>query len=361
MSFDKESSSLLFLHSLGMTRRRILEALKLFEGPFELTQRLKERENELTKLWGDKLFALVEAKNNHEYKNSLISELSAVGASYFTFLDPDYPESLKEIDDYPVVLYFKGDKSVLKGRMFSIVGTRFPSAYGRKVTREFADEISKAGYTIVSGMAKGVDTVAHRAALDNGMPTVAVCGAGIDVVYPVDNKGLAEEIAKKGLIITEYKPKTPPVNYNFPYRNRIISALSSSILVPEAGNNSGSLITVNYAVEQGKNVYIVPGSIYSPESKGANDYLKKLQGAMVTEINDILEDQGLNKRNKIDASIGLDFVESAIISELEKGERHFDELLSLTGLEIKKLNSVLMSLIMMSLIEETGNNYYALA
>lgn len=344
-----------------MTQKRILDALELVGEPCELIEKFADLKGELIGILGEPLYNLVLSLNNDDYKKSVIDGLNACGAEYITFFDAVYPENLREIPDFPLILYCKGDKALLGGDAFSVVGTRTPSAYGRRVTKEFAEELARTGFVIVSGLAKGVDAIAHRAALDNNMPTIAVLGTGIDVVYPAENRELAEKIAQNGLIITEYRPKTPPMNYHFPHRNRIISALSRSLLVTEAGENSGSLITVSYAVEQGKNIYIVPGNIYSPESKGANKYLKKLQAAIVTDINDILEDNNLKRKTKAESGIALDIMETLIVSELEKGEKHFDELTLCTGLEVSKLNSILTSLIIMGQIEETGSNYYSIA
>ncbi|MDR3294108.1 MAG: DNA-processing protein DprA [Clostridiales bacterium] len=353
-------AALLFLNSIeGVTQKKILEMIEIASEPARIVNSFASFAAEFTRILGAAVFHLVESLNNDAYKESLRRELIAADAEYITFLSEDYPESLREIPDFPILLFYRGDIGILKNELFSIVGTRTPTAYGRRVTKEFASELARAGFTIVSGMARGVDTAAHRAALDNNMPTVAVCGTGIDVIYPAENRALSDEIVKNGLILTEYKPRTRAMSYHFPHRNRIISALSKSVLVTEAGEKSGSLITVNYAVEQGKNIYIVPGSIYSPESQGANRFLKKLQAAMVTEINDILEDNNLERKEKADSGIILDIVETLIVGELSKGELHFDELLSLTGLEIGKLNSILTSLILMGQIEETGNNYYA--
>ncbi|MDR2047720.1 MAG: DNA-processing protein DprA [Clostridiales bacterium] len=355
---EKNREALLFFNGIeGMTQKKICEMLNAADSPAEIVEK-PEKIRGLTDILGAPLYHLMLSLNNGDYKKRLYKELEYINASFITFLDSEYPENLREIHDFPILLYYRGDIGLLKKNLFSIVGTRRPSAYGRRVTKEFADELSRAGFVVVSGMARGIDSVAHRTALDNGKPTVAVCGTGIDTVYPAENRELAAEIAEKGLIITEYKPKTPPMNYHFPHRNRIISALSQSVLVTEAGENSGSLITVNYAVEQGKNVYIVPGGIYSPESRGANKFLKKFQGAIVTEINDILEDCNREGRNKAETGIVLDIVETLIVGELSKGEKHFDELLELTGLEVSKLNAVLSALIISGQIEDTGNNYY---
>jgi DNA processing protein len=358
--YSKNNLALLFFNSVeGMTQKRIAEILDALGEPDEILRRLSDFRAELTEILGAPLYNLLLSYDDADYKKRLTDELAGQNASFITFLDEEYPDILREIPDFPIILFYRGDIGLLKRELFSVVGTRSPSAYGKRVTREFADELSRAGFVIVSGMARGVDTIAHRTALSNGMPTIAVWGTGIDVVYPSENRDLASEIVKNGLIITEYRPKTPPVNYNFPHRNRIISGLSRSVLVTEAGEKSGSLITVNYAVDQGKNVYIVPGNIYSPESQGANKFLKKFQGAIVTEINDIFEDCNRAERNKADTGIVLDIVETLIVGELSKGEKHFDELLELTGLEVNKLNSILMSLILSGQIEDTGNNYYS--
>ena len=194
--------------------------------------------------------------------------------------DDIYPQELRKIANPPKTLYCLGDTSLLQKEAVAIVGCRNASKYGLKIAKIFSDGISKKGVTIVSGLARGIDSEAHKGAIDNEGKTIAVLGCGIDVIYPFENEYLYKEIIEKGgLIITEFLPGTKPLKENFPIRNRIVSGLSKAIIVVEAKRRSGTMITVDYAVEQNKDVYVVPGNIDSINSTGTNNLIK--EGALV--------------------------------------------------------------------------------
>lgn len=204
--------------------------------------------------------------------------------------DKEYPESLKRIYDPPIVLYANGNLNLLNNKSIAIVGCRLCSVYGKIITKKLAYNLSEKNITIISGMARGIDTYAHIGALEAKGRTIAVLGSGIDVIYPKENERLYYEIIKNnGLIISEYIIGTKPIPINFPKRNRIISALSSGVLVTEAKIRSGSFITVDFALEQGKEIFAVPGNINSVNSEGTNSLIK--QGAkLVTSVDDILDE-----------------------------------------------------------------------
>ena len=204
--------------------------------------------------------------------------------------DKEYPEKLKEIYDPPKKLYVKGDISILNKKSIAIVGTRMCSNYGRKIAKQLSYEIAQRGIITISGLARGIDTFAHIGTINAKEKTIAVLGCGIDIIYPPENKYLADEILKNGgAIITEYDIGEKPLGTNFPKRNRIISGLSDGVIVVEAQKRSGTFITVDFALEQGKEVYVVPGNIDSKTSTGTNELIK--QGAkLITEPEDILED-----------------------------------------------------------------------
>jgi len=207
-----------------------------------------------------------------------------------TINDKDYPIKLKKIYDPPVVLYYKGEISIIKNPSIAIVGCRECSLYGIKLAKEFSSLLSQHKINIVSGLAKGIDSYSHIGCLKENGKTIAVIGNGLDDIYPKENKELSNHILRKqGLILSEYIIGTKPLKRNFPARNRIISGISDGILVIEAKNKSGTLITVDFGLEQGKNIYAIPGNITSNNSKGTNELIK--QGAkVVTSIEDILED-----------------------------------------------------------------------
>lgn len=207
--------------------------------------------------------------------------------------DPEYPELLKEIYDPPGVLYYKGSPAVLQSSSFAIVGARKATYYGLSAAESIAGDLSRAGVCVVSGMARGIDAAAHRGALTGAGATAAVLGCGVDVVYPKENKRLMDEIIEKGIVLSEFPPGTSPAAGNFPQRNRIIAGLSQGLMVVEAAEKSGSLITADFALEQGRDVFAVPGLVTSPLNRGAHRLIK--QGARLVESAfDILEEMGLN-------------------------------------------------------------------
>ncbi|KMJ58626.1 DNA processing protein DprA [Bacillus sp. LL01] len=225
-------------------------------------------------------------KNNLSKLHSIYKEQNI---QLTTILDKEYPPLLKEIYDPPLVLYLKGDKTLLKTRMLGVVGARMMSSYGRQTLQKILPPLLHEKFTIVSGLAKGVDVHAHRLAMDGGGQTIAVLGSGIFNIYPKEHKEIADLITSKHLLLSEYPPFSAPTRWNFPQRNRIISGLSEGVLVVEAKEKSGSLITADQAMEQGREVFAVPGSILSDTSKGTNSLIQ--QGAkLVGEANDILEE-----------------------------------------------------------------------
>lgn len=273
--------------------------------------------------------------------------------------DAEYPDSLDEIDVPPAILYYKGDIGLLKTRCLGVVGTREPSRYGRDYTEKFVELLAKCSLTIVSGLARGVDAIAHRVSLQNHGKTIAVLGCGIDIVYPAVNAQLYEDIARDGLIISEYPLGTPSLAYNFPERNRIISAISQGILITEAGYKSGSLITADYAIKQNKELFIIPSALNSPRGQGGNMLLKTCQAAMVLSPDDIIDALGVKPQpTKKASAMQLDFIEEKLIDALSYSEMHFDDLIDLTGLGVSDLNSLLVRMEIMGLIRKLDNNYY---
>ncbi len=224
--------------------------------------------------------------------------LVRAGAELVPLRDPRYPPSLRKIFDPPVLLFAQGRVELLQRSMLAIVGTRRPTPYGVAVAERLSQDLARAGLVIVSGMARGIDTAAHRGALSAGGDTVAVFGCGLDVIYPAENRSLAAEIARKGLIITEFPMGTPGQPQNFPVRNRIISGMSLGVLVVEGAQYSGSAITARLAMEQGREVFAVPGNVTSKMSWGPNLLIK--QGAkLVQEATDILDELPVGERRRL--------------------------------------------------------------
>lgn len=244
---------------------------------------------------------------------------------------PLYPAVLKEIKDFPKVLFYRGNPAIMNDRCAAVVGSRKTTQYGRNTARSISARLAEKQVVIVSGMAKGIDTCAHRGALDVGGGTIAVLGCGIDICYPRDNNGLKEEIEQNGLVISEYPPGTEPARYYFPRRNRIISGLSELTVVVQAGNSSGALITAELAAEQGREVFAVPGNIDSMYNIGNNKLIK--EGAVpVTCIDDIAEAMGICGISRREAEKVLGETELIIFSLLENhGEMTVEELCAHTG------------------------------
>src|SRR5208282_3692027 len=212
---------------------------------------------------------------------------AGLGAVLVPITDPRYPPRLREIFDPPPLLYARGRVELLEHLMLGVVGTRRPTAYGMQVAARLSKDLSEAGLTIASGMARGIDTSAHRAVLEAGGDTIAVFGCGVDEVYPSENRKLAETLAEKGLVISEFPMGAPPYPQNFPVRNRIISGMSAGVMVVEGGEYSGSTITAKLAAEQNREMFAVPGNITSKMSWGPNLLIK--QGAkLVQEWNDVV-------------------------------------------------------------------------
>lgn len=307
-----------------------------------------------------------------KYKAEFLSKISSVediicklnreGVNYVSIIDDEYPDQLREIYDPPLVLFCKGDVSVLKTRCIGVVGTRTPTRYGQKVCDSFAREFARSGLTVVSGFARGVDSIAHKAVVDSDAPTIAVFACGLDTCYPSENRGLHDAIiAHGGLIVTEYPLGVKPLQYHFPERNRIISGLSEGVFLPEATLKSGSLITARLAIEQGKDLFVVPGNINSPESEGTNKLLQEMPHAFVIAPEDVFDRLGVKQVKRETEVVELNMAETMIVDALHDREMHFEELLEISGLGAGELNTLLMNLQLNGIIEETGGNHYALA
>lgn len=259
-----------------------------------------------------------------------------------TFLDVDYPNMLKDIDDKPYALFYKGDIRTLSNRIsLAIVGSRNCTSYGREITKNITFELGKRNINIVSGGALGIDSIAHGVCSKNNFYNAAILGCGIDVCYPSYNKGLFDSIEKNGVIITEYTPKTPPYKYNFPKRNRIISGLSKAVIVVEAGSKSGSLITCSQAIEQGRDVVAVPGNLFSSQSIGCNRLIN--DGAyLFTNIDDMLYNLSIdcNYKNNCECN-GL---EELILNKLTGKIMNIDELIRLVDVDTSIIHELLCEL-----------------
>ena len=288
--------------------------------------------------------------------------MESKGVSWVSYLDDAYPETLRAVDMRPLMLFAKGDVGLLSTPCIAVVGTRKPTRYGLKLTDSFVREFARAGLTVVSGFARGIDGAAHKACVESGAPTIAVFACGVDVCYPAEHRWLYDAVLKGGgLIVSEYPLGTRPAQYRFPERNRIISGISKGVLLTEAAEKSGSLITVNCAVEQGKDVFVVPGNVYSQESAGCNAFLKEMPHAFTVSPDDVLEYYRLSpSRSGEEREENFGIAETAVLEALHGGELHFEEILEASGLTAAELSNVLVNLELAGAVEQTGGNYYSL-
>lgn len=276
---------------------------------------------------------------------------------FITINDDIYPECLKEISDPPEKLYYKGNLELLKSkRMIAVVGTRNPSSYGKLCCEYMIKKMSKADITIVSGFAKGIDSIAHKTSLITGAKTIAVIASGLDIVYPASNLSLYREIEEKGLILTEYETGTKPFKGNFPQRNRIIAGLSKGVIVVESKDRGGSLITADLALEYNRDVYAVPGDIFSEYSKGCNNLIRDAKAKSLSNIKELLEDY--NWENKEEAkSIKFTKNQQLILDSLST-EKSFDQILEETKIAQAEILSELINLEIMGLIKSIAGGRY---
>ncbi len=279
-----------------------------------------------------------------------------------TIEDKNYPQLLKEIKNPPKKLYFLG-KIFPKENCFAIVGTRKCSNYGKEVAYKTASQLSEAGLTIVSGLAPGIDTIAHKATIERKGRTIAVLGTGLDrkVIYPKSNLRLIDKILEYGgAIISEFEPKTHGTKYTFPQRNRIISGLSLGVLVVEARMKSGALITANYAKEQGRKIFAVPGSVFSQTSKGCH-FLIKNGAKLVEDAKDILEELGIKKFKARKKEIeGRTPEEILILEVLKEGALDIEKIIEKTKLSPSKVACTLSILEIEGKIKNLGGNTYSI-
>ncbi len=298
---------------------------------------------------------------------SLDEELAKVegwGARVITWDHAEYPPRLRHIHNSPPVLYVKGEILPRDEWAVAVVGTRTPRAYGRQMVDEITGGLSKSGITVVSGLARGIDSLAHRAALRAGGRTIAVLGSGIDIIYPREHRGLANNIVERGAIVTEYPLGTRPEGGNFPARNRIISGLSLGTLVVEAGKRSGALITADYALEQGREVFAVPGNINSPKSLGTNHLIQDGAAKLVIAAEDVLEELNLTlveRHQEVRMVVPEDERESQILNCLSVEPIHVDDIGQRSGLAIAEVTSTLAMMELKGMVRQVGGMNYVVA
>jgi len=295
------------------------------------------------------------------------AEMEKLGKQHIQVLtcnDKDYPRRLKEIYDYPPVLYIKGAILPEDEWCLAVVGTRRATVYGKQVTQEMVTDLARGKITIVSGLARGIDTVAHRTALEVGGRTLAVLANGLDTVYPAENSNLAKSIMENGALISEYPLGAKPRAENFPRRNRILSGLSMGVLVTEADENSGAMITARDALEQNREVFAVPGSILSPASRGTNHIIQAGEAKLVNKYTDILEELNLTtvaRQMEMSELLPETGIEKQLIQQLSAEPSHIDEVCQRSGLPTATVSSTLAMMELKGLVKQVGTMNYVLS
>lgn len=351
------------LVSLNMTCEigsiRLKKLQEFFDKPEDI---LKAHSEKLMRVCG---ISQNLARKIHSFKKEDLDKEFALakkcGLKIITLEDEDYPENLKNIPDPPIVLYVKGEIREEDKLSIAIVGSRRASYYGLSSAEKFAFDLSNLGFTIVSGMARGIDTASHKGALKGGGRTIAVMGSGFNHLYPPENKELVEKIAKNGAVISEFPINEEPKKENFPRRNRVISGLSLGVLVIEAARNSGALITADFALEQGREVFALPGKVDSGTSFGTNGLIK--QGAkLVSGVQDILEEFNLSIETKEpgkDKTEGKDIPgqdltskESLLYNMISNEPLPLNEIIEQTNMDISQISDIILRLQLKKLIKQ---------
>ena len=343
-------------------------------GPARLTALLEEC-GDIAAAWKAPIQALQAAGLDRRSIENLLAarkrldpeaELAKVirrGYDVFCWDDRGYPTNLRKTPQPPPLLYVRGRIEEQDELSVAIVGTRQVSAYGREVARDLGKELARHGVTVVSGLALGVDTVAHQAAVDAGGRTIAVLGSGVDQIYPARNRRLALQVIEQGALVSEYPLGTKPEASNFPPRNRIISGLSLAVVVVEAGKRSGALITADFAAEQGRDVFAVPGSILSPGSDGCNRLIQ--DGAIpVTSINDLLESLQLADvaaHQEARVTVPASPEEELILQHVTTEPQHMNEIMRAAPLESSEVSSLLAMMELKGLVRQVGLMQYVRA
>jgi DNA processing protein len=293
-----------------------------------------------------------------------MARVEAAGIDILVWDSPDYPRYLKDIPAPPPVLYVNGDLNEIDQWAVAVVGTRRFTTYGRQITQEIVSGLVRSEVTIISGLARGIDAIAHKTALEMGGRTIAVLGSGVDNIYPPENRALAAQIAKgNGAVISEYALGVKPDAKNFPPRNRVISGLSLGVVVVEAGERSGASITAGFALEQGREVFAVPGNVNSPASVGTNRLIQ--QGAkLVSSVSDILEELNLTmipEQTAVQLVMPESAEEALILSHLSHQPMHIDELTQLAELSSAEISSTLTLMELKGMVYQVGGMNYVLA
>ncbi|MBN1479819.1 DNA-protecting protein DprA [candidate division KSB1 bacterium] len=341
--------------------RRIKKLIARFNTPEDV---FRASVRELVQVDGiDKVLAAqIKTGGDAQFVHDQIRKARNYKADILTYWDETYPQLLKQVNDPPLLLYAQGKKELFVLQSIAIVGTRMPSTYGKLMADRFARELSARNIVVVSGLARGIDTIAHRAVVQSKGGTIAVLGSGVDQIYPEENKSLAKEICECGLVLSEFPMGAKPDAPHFPRRNRIISGLSAGVLVVEAGPKSGALITADFALEQNREVFALPGNINNAKSYGGNCLIQ--QGAkLVLTVDDILEELGHSSESSLKSvpsspPLELSSREAKVYHILTNEPKHIDTIARETQLSISHVLGILLSLELKNIVQQlAGKNF----
>lgn len=355
---DKACLLIQATETLGVKKR--FELLSLFDDIGEIFDTYKDRRDDVVGFCGEKFYdKLVECIQTNAV-GRILEQCERLSIIPIAYTSKSYPTRLLNMHAPPIVLFAKGRVELLDSKhTLGVVGTRRASRYGADTTKRFCKDLASEGICIVSGMAKGIDGYAHEATLESAGDTIAVLATGVDRIYPAENRGIYERLIVDGLVISEYLPGSEAKPYKFPERNRIVVGLSDGIFVVEAGEKSGALITLDIAIEEGKECFILPQNVDTRTGKGSNERLRSMPDALVLDAGDILSRFGIKQKgDTITDSVQLDFFEMKIVELLELGERHFDELLDILEIKASELSGILSRLEIVGVIKDLGGNYY---
>ena len=359
----------------GMGPVRLRELLQTFETPQRILAAGKAALQAVQGI-GPETAETISTWKSHVDLPAEIKRIQEFGARVISWNSPEYPAALRTINNPPIVLYVWGDILPRDAHAVSVVGSRTATHYGIETTKKLSFQLAFAGYTVVSGLARGIDTAAHQGALAAKGRTIAVIGSGLSELYPPENRMLAGKIAASGAVVSEYPMERPADRQTFPYRNRIVAGWSRGLLVVEAGLNSGALITANQAIEQGRTVFAVPGQIDRPTSVGTNRLIQ--QGArLVMSADDIIDEMtslfpttrpaaqtgasGEGPASTASAPAKLSHDETLLVTALEVGDMSVDELAASTRLPVQKVSSTLLILEMKRLVKALPGHRYVKA
>lgn len=349
---------LLFLSQFELSCSKIQQILDNMNGDLSIKRFCKTKFDK--NILSQEIFSKMKDRSDEQFALNIYKNLQDRDITILTKYDDNYPSKLKYFHDAPFFLYCKGDLSLLEQNSLAVVGSRKPTNYGRIVTEKLVRDIARSGIVIISGLAYGVDSIAHRACLENGGKTIAVLGSGFNEIYPAANQSLADEIAKNGLLISEYPPERKATKFSFPQRNRIIAGLGDGVLITEASLKSGTIHTKDFALEYGKDIYAVPGNINSELSALTNNLIKSGQAELVENAKDILNHYGAVQVEQKQASYQLSLEEQVIVNLLADGEKDLDYLTKNSNLSIHLFNSCLTTLEIRGIIRRMSGGNIAL-